>query len=173
MSEQLECAVIKKALHNLPLLQADQYLSINVSPTTILNCGYFSTLLPADKLSRILLEVSEHERIDDYSKVAGVLAPYRQSGLRLAVYDAGSGFASFRHILQLQPDVIKIDRSLIKDVDSNQAELALTAAIVKFANTTGCTIIAEGVETECERNTLFELGVCCAQGYLLGRPQAL
>jgi len=97
----------------------------------------------------------------------------RERGLRLAVDDAGAGYASFRHILQLKPDIIKLDRSLISGLNANRDQLALAAALVSFAEKTGIKVVAEGVETPEELKALQTLNVNKAQGYLLGRPTPL
>jgi EAL domain-containing protein (putative c-di-GMP-specific phosphodiesterase class I) len=89
------------------------------------------------------------------------------------VDDAGAGFASFRHILQLAPDVIKLDASLIRQIDTRRQSRALAAALVRFAQETGCRIVAEGVETQAELDVLRALEVDKVQGYLLGRPGPL
>lgn len=170
LQEELELAVIRKALQAVTLLPANVYLSFNISPNTILKDSLASTLegLP---LERLMLEVTEHTSINDYELVAMQLAPLRQMGLRLAVDDAGAGFASFRHILQLKPDVIKLDYSLIHNIDTDRDRRALAAALIRFAEETGSKVVAEGVETETELQTLRELNVNKVQGNLLGCPQ--
>lgn len=87
--------------------------------------------------------------------------------------DAGAGFASFRHILELGPAFVKLDRSLIAGIDGDPAKQALVAGMLQFARSTGCRLIAEGVETEPERAALVGLGLRLAQGHLLGRPVPL
>ncbi|WP_274597403.1 EAL domain-containing protein [Pseudomonas sp. SST3] len=124
-------------------------------------------------LHRLMLEVTEHTSIVDYMQVAAILDPLRQRGLRLAVDDAGAGYASFRHILKLKPDVIKLDRSLISNLDSDSDCCAMAAALIRFAEETGSKIIAEGVETDAELAVLRELRVTKAQGFLLGKPQPM
>ena len=84
--------------------------------------------------------------------------------------DAGAGFASFRHILKLKPDVIKLDGSLIRNIDSSTGCRALAAALIRFAEETGSKVVAECIETEAELAVLRELKVNKAQGFLLGRP---
>lgn len=117
-----------------------------------------------------MLEVTEHASVSDYSLIAAELAPLRRKGLTLAVDDAGAGFASFRHILKLKPDVIKLDISLIHSIDTDIGCRALAAALIRFAEETGSKVVAEGVETAAELHVLRELGISLAQGYLLGRP---
>jgi EAL domain-containing protein (putative c-di-GMP-specific phosphodiesterase class I) len=169
LQEELELAVIKKALQGLAHLPEDAYLSLNVSPETLLK-GSVASVLEGYPFERLMLEVTEHASVTDYSPIATVLEPMRQRGLRLAVDDAGAGFASFRHILKLQPDVIKLDVSLIRKIDTDAGCRALAAAIIRFAEETGSKVVAEGVETDAELQALRELKVKKAQGYLLGRP---
>jgi EAL domain-containing protein (putative c-di-GMP-specific phosphodiesterase class I) len=93
--------------------------------------------------------------------------------LRIAVDDAGAGYASFRHILNLAPDLIKLDVFLTQNIHTDRARRALAAALIRFSEETGSKIIAEGVETTLQLKVLRELGVTKAQGYLLGRPMPL
>ncbi|WP_420473179.1 sensor domain-containing phosphodiesterase [Noviherbaspirillum sp. ST9] len=170
--EALELAVIRKALSALPHLPQDTYVSVNVSPETVLK-GSISTVLDGYPLERIVLEMTEHALVDDYSSIARQLAFFRRKGLRLAVDDAGAGFASFRHILKLKPDIIKLDSSLIQRIDIDVNSRALAAALIRFAEETGSKIVAEGVETESELSVLRELKVNKVQGFLLGRPRPI
>jgi len=172
LQKELEIALIEAALQGFDRLPADSYLSLNVSPETIL-AGAVGEVLPSQPLDRLMLEVTEHALVQDYERLAEALEPLRREGLRLAVDDAGAGYASFRHILKLKPDVIKLDASLIRNVDSDTGCRALAAALIRFAEETGCKVVAEGVETQEELAMLRRLAVNKAQGYLLGRPSAL
>lgn len=169
---RLEIMLLEAALEGLPLIPEDQYLSLNVCPDALLD-GSVVELLARQPLHRLMLEVTEHRSIVNYALVAAILEPLRQGGLRLAVDDAGAGYASFRHILKLKPDVIKLDRSLISNLDSDNDTCALAAALIRFAEQTGSNIIAEGVETDAELATLRDLQVTKAQGFLLGMPKPL
>lgn len=169
LQADLELAAIRKALRDFHRLPADTYLSLNISPETILNGG-LPAVLTGYPLDRLVLEVTEHESVDDYAELAGALAPLRQRGLRLAVDDAGAGYASFRHILKLTPDIIKLDASLVSTIDKDQGMRALAAALVLFAEETGSKVIAEGVERAEVLDVLRQLKVNKAQGYLFGRP---
>lgn len=167
-----EHIVLQQAIKGLDALPAGTYLSLNISPETIL-CGTLDRALEGVSLDRIMLEVTEHASVENYQDIADLLRPFRDSGMRLAVDDAGAGYASFRHILKLQPDIIKLDRSLIERIDEDVGARALTAAVVRFCEETCCTVVAEGVETESELEVLRGLKVGNAQGYLIGRPDAL
>jgi len=172
LQKELEVALIEAALEGMEQLPSDSYLSLNVSPETIL-AGALDAVLARQPLARLMLEVTEHASVEDYSLLAEALEPLRSKGLRLAVDDAGAGYASFRHILKLKPDVIKLDSSLIRNIDSDTGSRALAAALIRFAEETGCKVVAEGVETQEELAMLRRLEVNKAQGYLLGRPEPL
>jgi len=165
----LELLAIELALAALPALPPHAYLSLNVSPATILG-GALAERLAAAPLDRLVLELTEHAPVEEYAAIAAALAALRARGLRLAIDDAGSGYASLRHILQLRPDIIKLDQSLIRDIDRDPGRRALAAALTAFARDTGCEVVAEGVETEAELAVLRGLHIKAGQGYLLGRP---
>ena len=172
LEEALEDRTLRSALTHLPALPEDAYLSLNSSPPCVLDGSVLAAVEDAP-LERLVLEVTEHSSIEDYSALAAALAPLRERGMRVAVDDAGAGYASFRHILKLRPDFIKLDRALTRRVDEDDSRRALAAALVTFAGETGSRIIAEGVETEAQRETLADLGVGLMQGYLFGRPGPL
>lgn len=165
----LEIVAITQAITVLPHLPADMYLAINVSPNTVLSGG-LDTVLANVPASQVVLEITEHALVDDYDRLIEALSVFRRRGIKLAVDDAGAGYSCLQHILQLRPDLIKLDMVLTRDIDSDPARKALAAALVAFAGETGSRIIAEGVETEAELATLQSIGVAKAQGYLLGRP---
>ncbi|MFQ3788981.1 EAL domain-containing protein [Halomonas sp. A29] len=169
---ELELAAIELALQALPEIPNTAYLSLNASPVTILS-GRLADLLAPYPLDRLMLEVTEHDVVDDYACLFEALVAMRRQGLRLAIDDAGAGYASFRHILRLAPDVIKLDRSLTHGIDTCADSRALTAALVGFTAVTGSRLLAEGVETQAELEALRGIGVRKAQGYLLGRPGPL
>lgn len=172
MGEALEIAAVRKALAALPQIPEDHYITINVSPGAILGSA-FSELLSGVPHERIVLEVTEHISVADYGELLGALRSARENGLRLAVDDAGAGYASLRHILDLRPDFIKLDMSLTRNIDSDPARHALVAAMVGFAAETDSQIVAEGVESLSELRALRQLGIENAQGYLIAEPMPL
>lgn len=157
------------ALHSLP---TDLYVAVNISPETIL-ADRFATLLSGLPLERVVLELTEHAQVADYEGLVRALEPLRLKGVQLAIDDAGAGYASLRHILRLNPDLIKLDLALVRNIDQDAAKRALAAALVVFGRETGAKIVAEGVETAHELRTLSELGIKLTQGYLLGKPMPL
>ncbi len=169
----LEMRAIESAMSLLPHLEAKLDLSINASPETILDERFDELLTGLGPVDRLVLEITEHAAVERYEEIASRLKPFRDRGLKIAVDDAGAGYASFRHILNLEPDRIKLDMSLTRDIDIDPARRALAAALIHFSADTGSTLVAEGVETAGEVATLIELGVEKAQGYFLGRPMTL
>ena len=114
-----------------------------------------------------------HARVDDYPALKAALAVFRERGFRLAIDDAGAGFASLRHIVLLHPDFIKLDMTLTRDVHVDATRRALVVALVAFGSQIGARVVAEGVETPEQLATLLEAGVHFGQGFYLARPQAL
>jgi EAL domain-containing protein (putative c-di-GMP-specific phosphodiesterase class I) len=163
----LELATLAAALRESERLPPDLWLSLNVSPDLVL-AGQGLRDLVRNARRPIVCEVTEHAVIEDYTTFRGAMA--RLDGLRLAVDDAGAGFASFRHVLELKPAFVKLDRSLVADIDGDPVRQALMVGMSHFAKSVGCQLIAEGIETQAELTTLMELDVRLGQGYLLGRP---
>ena len=168
---ELELLAVRTALHAALALPEDLYVSVNVSPAAVLSDELTDALAGCRiSLDRIVLEITEHVSVPDYDALAARAAHLRALGVRLAVDDAGAGFASFRHILRLCPEYIKLDRTLIENIGDDPARRALAAAVVLFAFEMGSAVVAEGVETLAELQTAQTLGIDAAQGYLLGRP---
>ena len=165
----LERKAVEKGLEALQHLPAHVFVACNVSAKTLLNSEIID-ILRRYPLDRIVLEVTEHDVVNDYQGLAEALRSLREQGLRLAVDDVGAGYSSFRHILRLEPDLLKLDMSLTRDIDTDIARIALAEALIRFARDTRSDLIAEGVETACELDTLRLLGVNNAQGYFLHKP---
>lgn len=170
LGPELEMLAVETAMRALKVLRTGLYLSVNVSPVLV---GERLRTLLDDHASRVVLEITEHELVTQYESLVRELTPLRKRGVRIAVDDAGAGYASFRHILHLQPDFIKLDMTLTSGIDRDPARRALAAALITFAKETGSAIIAEGIETSAELDTLKALGIEKGQGYLLGKPGPL
>jgi EAL domain-containing protein (putative c-di-GMP-specific phosphodiesterase class I) len=167
---ELECAAIEAALAAYDQLPAEFTLSVNASPETA-SSGALAKLLGNWAIDRLTLEVTEHAAVESYDALNAELAPLRARGLKLAIDDAGAGFAGLQHILQLKPDIIKLDMALIRTIDVDPARRALAGAMQMFARQTGAVLVAEGVETHEELSTLAQLSFMRVQGYLLGEPR--
>lgn len=164
---ELELAALAASLRRPP--DVGTFLALNVSPA--LACSpSLGRALEGQRLDRIVLEITEHEQVQDYPALLHHLAPLRREGVRVAVDDAGAGFASLRHVLHLHPDFIKLDISLVHDIHLDTTRQALTASLTTFAQRTGAQLIAEGIENPEELECVTSLGVHLGQGFHLGHP---
>lgn len=172
LSAELQLAAISSALAVLPALPARCYLAVNVGPD-LATCPRLLELIDTVDAARVVIELTEHQQVLDYPNLTRAITTLRNTGARLAIDDTGAGFASFSHILKLAPDLIKLDRVLTTGIDTDPARQALACALVNFADATGAQVIAEGIETPAELDTIVQLGIGYGQGYHLGRPAPL
>ncbi len=170
LGEQFELVLLTHALEELSRLPADAYLSVNVSPHTAMSPSLPPLLATVDG-ARLVLELTEHAPVDDYAALNVALQRLRRRGIRVAVDDAGAGFASLTHILLVRPEIVKLDVSLIRDVDRDVARRSLVRGLCHFTAEIGAQCVAEGVETDAQAQTLRELGVTYGQGWHLGPPR--
>jgi len=168
---ELELAAVRSALAHLDGIPYGTRLSINVSPAVAITDELFDLIAPVAE--RLIIELTEHDPVDDYDALGVALSHLRTMGALVAIDDVGAGFATLRHILRLSPDILKLDLSLTHAVETDSGSRALTSALIDFAENNGIVITAEGIETEGELKTLRELGVDQGQGYFLGRPERL
>ena len=174
----LERLCRRKALEGLPELSADELLFLNVQPDAIYDpelrdMAFLERLTQVGLHPRqIVLEMTEHSAVRDFPSFRRTLHHFRSNGFRLAMDDVGSGYSGLQAIAELAPDFIKADMGLVRDIHRNPIKRELIATIRRFSDSTGITLIAEGVETQEELKSLRELGVRCAQGFLFARPGA-
>lgn len=158
------------------ILSKDEKLFINLSPQVIYDPsftpGHTISLLKQYKLSpqNIVFEITERSAIEDFSAFTKVLHHYRDQGFQIAVDDAGAGYSSLQAISEIQPDYIKVDRSLISKIHENNVKKHILDAFVTFAKKMDSIIIAEGIELEEELEAVIQLGIDCGQGYYISRP---
>ena len=166
---KLEAEAVRVAMAQ-PGRPPGTFLSVNLSPSA-LRSPQVRAVLP-DDLSGLVIEITEQEEIlhEDNEALQKALAPLRARGARIAVDDAGAGYAGLQQVLRMQADVIKLDRSLVSGVNTDRVKAALVRSLVHFAAETDADLCAEGIETIEELQTLGELGVSLAQGFALGRP---
>ena len=149
-------------------LPAGTWLDLNASPRLLADPGRLREVLwAADRA--LVLEVTEHELVRDYEALRAAVRGLGHD-IRLAVDDAGAGIANFGHIIDLRPDFVKLDISLVRRVNANMGRQAMVVGMRHFSRTAGCSLVAEGIETEAEAATLRVLGVEFGQGYLFGHP---
>jgi EAL domain-containing protein (putative c-di-GMP-specific phosphodiesterase class I) len=169
LSLPLERLALGSAISALELMAPHQFLAVNLTPQVAFELAATGETRP-EMLSRLVLEITEHAAIPSYSDLRRALRPSRERGLRLAIDDAGAGYASLKHVVELEPDIIKIDRSIVEGVARDRARRSAVSAFVLLALDIGAYVIAEGVEKEEDLEAIRDLGVDAAQGYLLARP---
>jgi EAL domain-containing protein (putative c-di-GMP-specific phosphodiesterase class I) len=165
----LERLAVTRAVDLLPLLGPQMYLAINLSPDVAIGLATleFETEVPLD---RLVLEITEHAAVENYAALRDSLVDVRRQGLRLAIDDAGAGYASLHHIVELGPDLIKIDRSLIDGMAGDSARRSVVKVIATLASDLGATVVGEGVEAHADLEAARHLGIAAVQGYLVARP---
>lgn len=154
----------------------DFTLFINIHPNVLLDKNYHSgeTRALLEKLNispeQVVFELTERSAVGDFEEFARVLSHYRSQGYRIAVDDVGSGYNSLKTLIYLKPEFIKLDRSLIQNIDQHKAQQQLLTVILNYAIESGTKVIAEGIETKSEYEFIQSVGVHYAQGYAIGRP---
>jgi PAS domain S-box-containing protein len=167
----LELLAIRKAVGAIAEVPGDLHINLNASPPTLAARGFMRALGPNPE--RVTVELTEHLAIADYEAFRSAAAPLRRAGGRLAIDDFGAGFASLKHILQIEPERIKLDISLTEQIPESSVAHALATALLNFANEIGVEVVAEGIETDEELDALTEIGVRVGQGFHFGLPAPL
>lgn len=170
LGEELEELAARRAMNFLRLIPETQYLAINLSPQVACDASDRIFNVQGESLQKLVLEVTEAAAVEGYDRLRDRLAPIRERGLRLAIDDAGAGYASLHHIVELCPDIIKIDRSLVHGMATDRYRRSAVRAFVALAQDLGAATVAEGIETREDLRVARELGITAAQGYLLGKP---
>lgn len=165
---ELEMLAIRCALATLDHVPREAYVSINASPDTILS-GKLEEALAEHPDRKLVVEVTEHQQVERFDVLQQHLERLRPYA-RIAIDDVGAGYAGLRHLVDLAPNLLKLDMSLTREIHRDVARQALTAAMVHFASAIGSKLVGEGVECEEERAVLADLGVDYGQGYLFARP---
>ena len=166
----LEEIVSRAALQSRSLLPANCFLSVNMGPAFLLSDQWLELLASISDLSGVVVEITEGELITDYEPIRARLAQIQSLGGSIAVDDAGAGYASLKHIVEIRPSFIKLDRIFVTNCNTDRAKAALIEMIGRAASRLDAWIIAEGIETEPELYELMNLGAPLGQGYFLGRP---
>lgn len=172
LGPELELAAVRRAVEGLDAMPAGAYLSVNVSPETLLAAELCEALdgAPPD---RIVLEITEHARVFDYEPVTTVLAKLRSDGFRVAIDDLGTGHAGINHLLRFAPDVFKIDLGVVQGVRRDPLRRAIAATFANLAANIGASVVAEGIETVEDRDALEILGLTAGQGFLFAKPLSI
>jgi EAL domain-containing protein (putative c-di-GMP-specific phosphodiesterase class I) len=172
LGAELELHAIRVACERSRALPDRSFMAVNVSPGTTERPELLELLDSAD-VDHVVLEVTEHEPVEDYRRFRVALARVREHGAQLAVDDAGAGFSSLRHVLELDADIIKLDGSLTRSLEDDPRRRSLAAALIEFGRESGAFVLAEHIESELQLAELRRLGVAYGQGYHLGAPAPL
>ncbi len=167
LGPQMEAAAIQAALE-VPGRPRGTHLAVNVSPSA-LSTDVVRGVLP-DDLSGIVIELTEHEVYVGDSLLADSLADLRERGARIAIDDAGAGYAGLKQVMWVRPDIVKLDLELTRAIHADPVRMALVESLVRFARRVGATVCAEGIEDHDDIEVLANLDVPWGQGYALGRP---
>lgn len=172
LGRQLELLAVDTALGLLPRLPSPLRMAVNVGPDTFCSPDLL-VLLEESTPDRVTVELTEHVGVEDFPGLRRARQALRALGAQVAIDDTGAGFASLSLVLQIAPEVIKLDRELTGSIDLDPVRRALAGALVGFGAETGAEVIAEGIETAAELEVLRDLGIAYGQGFHLGRPGTL
>jgi diguanylate cyclase (GGDEF)-like protein len=167
LGPELEAAAIRAALESIGR-PPGTHLAVNVSPSA-LSTDAVKSVLP-DDLTDVVIELTEHEVYVGDSLLANSLAQLRERGARIAIDDAGAGYAGLKQVMWVRPDIVKLDLELTRAIHSDPVRMALVESLVRFARRVGATVCAEGIENHDDIEVLSNLDVPCGQGYAIGRP---
>jgi EAL domain-containing protein (putative c-di-GMP-specific phosphodiesterase class I)/GGDEF domain-containing protein len=167
--------IVEEVARNMDRLPRWARIFLNVLPEDIADAAFLAHVTAEMEKTRIdpariVIEITETSRIEDYHAFNESLASFRQLGFGVAVDDAGAGHAGLQMIAEINPDFLKIDQSLVRGIDQSIAKRAGVEALLLIARSLGMTVIAEGIENEDELQALHQLGVSLGQGFLLAHP---
>lgn len=169
---RLDAVVLERALARRVELPARRFLSVNLEPDSVGHPSVDAALRASGLGEGLVLELTEHVAVEADGFLEDRLQEYRDAGVRIAVDDAGSGYAGLQRILRLRPALLKLDRALVEGVERDGAKVALIDMLTVFAHRVGAAVLAEGVESDAEAATLLRLGVPLAQGFFFAEPGA-
>lgn len=166
----LEAAALRAALAPRDNLPANSFLTVNLGPDVLDAPAVREVLSSQRTLAGLVVELTEHARVDSYAALEPAIDRLRSAGAMLAIDDAGSGYAGLTHLLSLRPDIVKLDRVLVSGLQHDEAKRTLVEMVGVLAGRLDAWLLAEGVETRDELDCLVRLGVPLVQGYHLARP---
>src|SRR3954468_9287989 len=166
----LEAHLLAQALAARDAVPTGCFLSVNLSPVLLGNPVVAALLRAAGDLTGFVLELTEHVPVDNMPALRRRVDVLRGRGALIALDDTGAGWSGLRQVAELRPDIVKLDRSLVTDVDRDEVKQGLVELVGQFVSRLGGRLLVEGVERFEELDTISRLGVPLAQGWLLGRP---
>jgi EAL domain-containing protein (putative c-di-GMP-specific phosphodiesterase class I) len=170
LGAELDARVLERVIRLRPELPQNCFLTVNLDPNHLVTEPVQRALADAPGLGGLVVELTEHRPVADYPTLVAAVAELRLRDAKLAVDDAGTGYAGLQHLMVLRPDLVKLDRALVAGCDRDPAKAALIEMLGRFTGQLDAWVLAEGVERTAELESLIHLRVPLAQGYLLGRP---
>jgi EAL domain-containing protein (putative c-di-GMP-specific phosphodiesterase class I) len=160
-------SMIPEGLSTLP---PDAAVCVNVHPGEVMDRGWLEDAAFAEHSRRIILELTERARYDNLNGLAARIAVMKERGFRIALDDLGAGYAGLGALSQLSADIVKLDGELTHDIDGHETRRRLATSLIELSHDLRLPVVAEGVESEAERDTMLKLGVQYMQGYLFAKP---
>jgi len=170
LAAELEALAVAKALAAVPALPDNTFLTVNVSPHLLGTDPVQDALATRRDLRRVVVELTEHTPVDDLGALKRQTEELRARGALIALDDAGSGYSGLQQMAELRPQIVKLDRALVTDADTDPVRVALAEMVGEFAGRIDAWLLAEGLETPGELAAFLRLGAPLGQGWVLGRP---
>lgn len=176
---ELEFLIFRKAFESITDARIEEQVFVNLTAVTLCHPAFYKKMkeliveYPEVDPHNLIFELTERHSIHDYHHAAAVMRKCRELGIRFAVDDAGAGYSSLHSISELIPDIIKIDKSVIQNIDREAVKQSLLQAMLSFAKKIDCEVIAEGVERPEEAFVLFQHEVPLGQGFYFARPSSV
>jgi EAL domain-containing protein (putative c-di-GMP-specific phosphodiesterase class I)/CheY-like chemotaxis protein len=172
--DQLGRVIRERAVESFVQLPSDGFLFVNLHPTDLADPALFLESEPLSRVAdRVVLEITERSSLEKLDRVKERVAQLRRMGFRIAIDDLGAGYAGLTTFAQLEPEIVKLDMSLVRDVHQNSTKQKVVRSMTKLARDLGARVVAEGVETLDELNTVVDLGCDFVQGFYFARPERL
>ncbi len=170
LGADLEVAALSAALARRQDLEPYQFLTVNASPSALCHPSVQDVLRRAAPLDGLVIELTEHDRLPDHGDLADSFMLVRENGGMIALDDVGSGYAGLDWVLAVRPELVKLDREFVRGIDHDEARVTFVRFVGDLVDGLDTWLVAEGIETEGELETIISLGVPLGQGFHLGRP---
>jgi EAL domain-containing protein (putative c-di-GMP-specific phosphodiesterase class I) len=170
--DSLGQAIRNSVAARIPSIDASAVTFVNLHPQDLNDETLYSPDSPLSKVAKqVVLEITERASLDEVDNLAEKIAALRALGFRIAIDDLGSGYSGLSSLVELRPDVVKLDMSLVRGISADSSKQQLIATLTAYCRSQGILVVAEGIETIAERDVLVAAGVDLLQGYLFARPQ--
>jgi EAL domain-containing protein (putative c-di-GMP-specific phosphodiesterase class I) len=170
--DELGRVIRERAVEAFEQLPSEGLMFVNLHPKDLADPALFLASEPLSRIAqRVVLEITERSSLDKLDNVGERVAKLRRMGFRIAVDDLGAGYAGLTTFAQLEPEIVKLDMSLVRDVNTNPTKRKVVRSMTQLAREIGALVVAEGVESEEELDTVVNLGCDFVQGFYFARPE--